>query len=174
MKMKAFFLALAVAGAAASFGLTATGRSDVGTTTDATTTTVATTTTAPTTTTTSTDGCRRFELQGSLTAVAATSFSVKVTKGNKAVKDASGTTVPVAVGPDTRVTWQGRGTLTGPNVGDTAKVNGKQCGTTLTASSVQARGPKKASSSADKAKGDSTESATTTSSSAGSHGKKHK
>ena len=144
MKLKALFLALAVAGVGASFGLTDTGRSDNGTTnattTNATTTTVATTTVA-TTTTTSNDGCRKYELKGTLASVSASSFTVTVTKGNKEAKSAVGTTATVAVTADTRVSWSGRGTLTGPNQGDSVSVNGKQCGTTLTASKVSARGP---------------------------------
>jgi hypothetical protein len=138
MKFKALLLALAVAGLGASFGLTATGRSDTGTTT-----TGDTTTTSETTTTTAGDGCRKFELKGTLASVAASSFTVNVTKGNKAAKGVAGTTVTVAVSADTKVSWSGRGTLTGPNVADTVSVNGKQCGTTLTASKVQARGPAK-------------------------------
>lgn len=138
MKLKALFIALAVAGVAASFGLTDSGRSDTGVTTGTTTTTSSTTTT-----TTSSDGCRKFELKGTLASVSASSFTVTVTKGNKAAKDVAGTTVTVAVAADTRVSWSGRGTLTGPNVGDSVSVNGKQCGTTLTASKVAARGPGK-------------------------------
>ena len=141
MKLKALFLALAVAGVGASFGLTDTGRSDTGTT--GTTTTSSTTTTTTTTTTTSSDGCKRFELKGTLASVAASAFSVDVTRGNKAAKGVAGTVVTLAVTADTRVSWSGRGTLTGPNVGDRVEVNGKQCGTTLTASKVEARGPAK-------------------------------
>jgi hypothetical protein len=147
MKFKALLLALAVAGLGASFGLTDAGRSDTGTTTGATTTgattTGATTTTVATTTTTSSDGCKKFELKGALASVSASSFTVNVTKGNKTAKGVTGTTVTVAVAPETKVSWSGRGTLTGPNVADTVSVNGKQCGTTLTASKVEARGPSK-------------------------------
>jgi hypothetical protein len=139
MKFKALLLALALAGLGASFGLTATGRSDTGTTTTGDTTTTSETTT----TTTAGDGCRKFELKGTLASVAASSFTVNVTKGNKAAKGVAGTTVTVAVSADTKVSWSGRGTLTGPNVADTVSVNGKQCGTTLTASKVEARGPSK-------------------------------
>ena len=153
MKLKALLLAFAVAGLGASFGLTDIGRSDTGTTTGATTTgatttsetttTSQTTTTSETTTTTPNDGCKRFELKGTLASVSATSFTVTVTKGNHEAKSLAGTTATVAVSADTRVSWSGRGTLTGPNQGDSVSVNGKQCGTTLTASKVQARGPKK-------------------------------
>lgn len=138
MKLKALFLALAVAGVGASFGLTDTGRSDTGTTTTTTTTTTSTTTT-------SSDGCRKFELKGTLASVSASSFSVNVTKGNKEAKAVAGTTVTIAVTADTRVSWSGRGTLTGPNAGDSVQANGKKCGTTLTASKVEARGPGKES-----------------------------
>jgi hypothetical protein len=141
MKFKALLLALAVAGAGASFGLTDSGRSDTGTSTAASTT--AETTNTSDATTTSSDGCNRFELKGTLASVSAQSFSVNVTKGNKDAKGIAGTTVTIAVAADTRVSWSGRGTLTGPNAGDTVSVNGKRCGTTLTASKVEARGPGK-------------------------------
>jgi hypothetical protein len=141
MKFKALLLALAVAGVGASFGLTDTGRSDTGT--DTGTTTGATTTAPATTTTTSSDGCKKFELKGTLASVSASSFSVNVTKGNKAAKGVAGTTVTVAVAADTKVSWSGRGTLTGPNTGDSVSVNGKQCGATLTASKDAAHGPAK-------------------------------
>jgi hypothetical protein len=140
MKFKALLLALTLAGLGASFGLTDTGRSDTGT---GTSTTGDTTTTAATTTTTSSDGCKKFELKGTLASVSASSFTVNVTKGNKATKGVTGTTVTLAVAPETKVSWSGHGTLTGPNVADTVSVNGKQCGTTLTASKVEARGPSK-------------------------------
>ena len=133
MKLKALFLALAVAGAGASFALA--DDSTGGSTT--------TGTTATTTSTSTSDGCRRFHLSGTLASVSASSFSVTVKKGSDAVKAAAGTAVTVAVTADTRVSWSGRGSLTGPNVGDSVKVNGKQCGTALTAGKVQARGPKK-------------------------------
>jgi hypothetical protein len=175
MKFKALLLAFAVAGLGASFGLTDTGRSDTGTSTS---TTGDTTTTAPTTT--SSDGCNRFELHGTLASVSASSFSVNVTKGNHDAKGITGTTVTIAVNADTRVSWSGRGTLTGPNQGDSVNVNGKQCGTTLTASKVEARGPKPAGPGGDAKKHDSgstTTTTTTTSGSEGSNGKdqgKHK
>jgi hypothetical protein len=162
MKLKALFLALAVAGAGASFALAddSTGGS---TTTGTTATTTASTTTS--------DGCRRFHLSGTLASVSASSFSVTVKKGSSAVKSSAGSDVTVAVGPDTRVSWSGRGILTGPNVGDSVKVNGKQCGSTLTASKVQARGPKKEHAEhADKASKDSSEHGK----SSEEHGKKHK
>jgi hypothetical protein len=140
MKLKAVFLALAVAGIAASFGLTDTGRSETGTGT------VATTTTTPATTA-STGDCKRFELRGSLATVSASSFSATVAKGSKAAKALAGTAATFAVTADTRVSWSGRGTFAGPNVGDTVRVNGKQCGGpagALTALRVDARTPKAA------------------------------
>jgi hypothetical protein len=151
MKLKALLLAFALAGLAASFGLTDSGRSDTGTTTGA-------TTTAPATTTATSDGCKKFELKGTLASVAASSFTVNVTKGSKEAKAAAGTTATVAVGADTRVSWSGRGTLTGPNTGDSVSVNGKQCGTTLTASKVEARGPGKDSKTQDSSSTSSSES----------------
>ena len=170
MKLKALLLAFAVAGLGASFGLTDTGRSDTGTSTS-TTPTGATTTTSATTTTTSKDGCSRFELQGTLASVSASSFSVTVTKGNKEAKGIAGTTATIAVTADTRVSWSGRGTLTGPNHGDSVRVNGKQCGTTLTASKVDARGPKPAESGTVAKKHDSASTTGSQGSTSGSEGK---
>jgi hypothetical protein len=153
MKLKVLFLALAVAGAGASFALADDGHQQGGTT--ATTTTSehheSTTTTtsdhheSTTTNTTTTGDCRRFELHGTFASVSASSFTVAVKKGNDAVSGVVGTTVTLAVTADTRVSWSGKGTLTGPNTGDTVKVNGKQCGGSagaLTALRVEARGPK--------------------------------
>lgn len=137
MKLKALLLALGLAGLGAAFVLTDTGRSETGTTG---TTTTGTTTTS---TTTSSDGCSRFELRGTLATVSASSFTVTVAKGSKAAKALVGTTATVAVGADTRVSWSGRGTLTGPNAGDGVEVSGKACGAALTASRVEARGPGK-------------------------------
>jgi len=131
MKLKALMLALAIAGAGASFGLTDSGRSDTGTTT----TTTASTTTAG-------GDCRHFELHGTLASVAASSFSVTLKQGSHRVQAAAGTAVTVAVTALTRVSWSGSGTLTGPNIGDSVKVNGKLCGSTYTAWKVQARGPR--------------------------------
>jgi hypothetical protein len=132
MKLKALLLALAVAGAGASFAL-AEDNPGGSTTTGATTTT----------STTGSDGCRRFELHGTLASVSASSFSVNVTKGSKAVKAAAGTPVTIGFDAKTRVSWSGRGTLTGPNAGDSVHVNGKKCGDVLTASKAQFRGPAK-------------------------------
>ena len=134
MKLKALFLAVAVAGAGASFALA--DDSNGGSTT---TGTMGTTTTSSTTTN---GDCRHFHLRGTLASVSASSFSVTVKQGSDAVKSSAGAAVTVAVTADTRVSWSGRGTLTGPNGGDSVKVNGKQCGTALTAGRVQARGPK--------------------------------
>ncbi len=139
MKLKALFLALAVAGAGASFAL-AEDNPGGSTTTGATTTT--TTTTAPASTS-GTDGCRRFELHGTLVSVAASSFSVNVKRGSKAVQPAASTPLTVGFDAGTRVSWSGRGSLTGPSAGDMVHVNGKKCGDTLTAAKAQFRGPAK-------------------------------
>jgi hypothetical protein len=116
MKLKAIFLALAVAGAGASYALADDGHSSGGTTS-----------TAASGTTTNQD-CRRFHLRGTLVSVAGSSFTINVVQGNHAVAGATGTPVVVAITPDTRVIWSGRGLLSGPNPGDNAWVNGKQCG----------------------------------------------
>lgn len=142
MKLKALMLALAIAGAGASFGLTDSGRSDTGTTTTTTATTTTTSTTTTTASTTTTGDCRHFELHGTLASVGASSFSVTVKHGNHSAQAAAGTAVTVAVVASTRVSWSGSGTLTGPNIGDSVKVNGRLCGSTYTAGKVQARGPR--------------------------------
>jgi hypothetical protein len=133
MKLKALLLALAVAGLAASFGLTDTGRSDTGTSTGATTTTESTTTT----TTTPTGDCKRFWLAGTLASVSASSFTVDPVQARHSKTTATGP-VTVALVPRTQVLWWGRGTLAGPSVGDLVRVHGKQCGDTFTAALVQA------------------------------------
>jgi hypothetical protein len=137
MKLKALLLALAVAGLAASFGLTATGRSDTGTSTGTTTGTTTTATESTTTTTTSTGDCTRFWLAGTIASVSASSFTVDPVQARHSKTTATGP-VTVAVSPRTQVLWWGRGTLAGPSVGDLVRVHGKQCGDTLTASLVQA------------------------------------
>jgi hypothetical protein len=132
MKLKALLLALGVAGAAAAFGLTDAGRSDTGTTT-------ATGTTVTTTTTTTTGGdCKRFWVAGPIASVGTTSFSVTPVKERHSSAPA-GSAVTVGITPDTRVFWQGKGTLAGPGVGDLARVYGKQCGQTATARLVLIR-----------------------------------
>jgi hypothetical protein len=125
MKLKALLLALAVAGTAAAFGLTDTGRSDTGTGTG---------TTATTTTTTTTTGggdCKRFWLAGSITSVGTTSFTLAPLEGRHSTAPAAPVTVTITA--DTRVFWQGKGSLAGPGVGDVASVFGAQCGATATA-----------------------------------------
>ncbi len=137
MKLKALFLALAVAGAGASYALADDGH-NAGSTTS-------TSAESTTTTTTTTPDCRRFELRGTLVSAGASSFSIKVLKANHSSAGTVGTTVTVAVTPDTRVSWTGRGTLSGPNPGDWAWVNGKRCGGdagTLTARSALFAAPK--------------------------------
>ncbi len=124
MKLKALFLALAVAGAGASYALADGGHHDSG----GTTSTSAESTTTSTTSTTTTQDCPRFQLRGTLVSTSATSFSIKVLKANHAAASAIGDTVTVAFTPDTRVSWSGRGTMSGPNTGDYAWVGGKQCG----------------------------------------------
>jgi hypothetical protein len=158
MKLKALLLACAVAGAGASFaladdghgkhhehGATTTGTTATGTT--ATTTTGMTTTSAPA-------NCARVELAGTLASVSAKSFTLTVKKAEDdndddtaATSSLVGQTVTIAVDASTRVQWQGTGTLTGPNVGDRARVNAFSCGTpaTLTARRVKADGPRAAS-----------------------------
>jgi hypothetical protein len=131
MKLKALLLVLTVAGLAASFGLTATGRSDTGTTTGTTATTTASTTTT-------TGDCRPFWLSGAFASISAASFTITPSQGRH-LNLPAGAAVPIAITPDTHVFWQGKGTLAGPSVGDIARVFGKQCGSTLTAWAVRVR-----------------------------------
>jgi hypothetical protein len=146
MKLKALLLACAVAGASASFAFADDGHGNHGKhhehgTTSTSTTTVAATTT--TTTTTTASDCQRVSLRGTLASVSASSFTLTVTRASDAAQALVGKVATVAVDTNTRVRWSGTGTLTGPNVGDSARVKANSCGTagTLTAKSVRAEGP---------------------------------
>ena len=139
MKLKAIFLALAVAGAGASFALADDGH-HAGSTTGTTSTTADTSTT-----TTTTQDCRRFHLRGTLVSVSSSTFTINAQQGNHAAAGAVGTPVVIAFNADTRVSWAGKGLLSGPNPGDDAKVGGKRCGGdtgALTAREAQFRTPK--------------------------------
>jgi hypothetical protein len=149
MKLKALLLACAVAGAFASFALADDGHH--GKHHEHGTTTTATTTGATTTNVTTTPAnCARVELRGTLASVSPTSFTLTVTKveddnddnGSGSANPAVGSTVTIAVVANTRVQWQGSGTLTGPNVGDSARVKALSCGSpaTFTAQRVNANG----------------------------------
>ncbi|NUR75130.1 MAG: hypothetical protein HOQ28_02435 [Thermoleophilia bacterium] len=150
MKFKALLLAVVVAGCTASFALAdggGHGRHHGNRHEHA----AATTTPA---------GCVQMELQGTFASVSANSFTLKVTKQevgededndnddddnnapNPAVANLVGQTVTIAVDAKTRVSFKTVGMLTGPNVGDSARVDALTCGTaaTLTAQSVKARG----------------------------------
>jgi hypothetical protein len=156
MKLKALLLACAVAGAGASFALADDGHGkhhEHGATTTGTTatTTTGTTTTTTTTTTSTPANCARVELAGTLASVSAKSFTLTVKRveddnddDTAATSSLVGQTVTIAVDANTRVRWQGTGTLTGPNVGDGARVDALSCGTpaTLTAQRVKAEGPR--------------------------------
>jgi hypothetical protein len=142
MKLKAVLAALAVAGLTAAFGLTGTGLSDNGTTT---TTTATTTSSEP-----GDHHCRGVEVAGTIASVSGNSLTVTVQHANKAGA-ALGSSVTFAVGPKTRVLWQGVGTLTGPNQGDQVGVRAEgSCAagaaaastSTLTAAVVVARAPR--------------------------------
>jgi hypothetical protein len=161
MKLKALLLACAVAGFTASFALADDGGHDGhhgkhhehhGTTTTMTTsTTTATTTTTPA-------GCTRVELRGTFASVSASSFTFMVTKAETgddednddnddddnapASPNLVGQTLTIAVDANTEVSFKATGTLTGPNVGDSAKVEANMCGSpaTFTALSVKAKG----------------------------------
>ena len=160
MKLKALLLACAVAGFTASFALADDGGHDGhhgkhhehhGTTTTMTTsTTTATTTTTPA-------GCTRVELSGTFASVSASSFTFMVTKAETgddednddndddnapASPNLVGQTLTIAVDANTEVSFKATGTLTGPNVGDSAKVEANMCGSpaTFMALSVKAKG----------------------------------
>jgi hypothetical protein len=135
MKLKAFLLALAVAGAGSSLALAEGGPS------------TETTTTATTTSTTEHHGkgdCRRTVFRGTIAAVGASSFTVNVTKGEHGGSGVTTSTMTVTVTPDTWVSWVGKGSMSGPNVGDSVRVWGKTCGDggTFTAVWVQASKPR--------------------------------
>jgi len=135
MKLKALFLALAVAGAGASFAFADDGNN--GSTTSTTTTTTTTTDKGP--------RCPRFELKGTLSTVSAGSFTMAVTKANDAAQSLVGQTATITVDAKTRVSWEGVGTLTGPNANDVLVVHARQCGGStgaVTADSVKAHAPK--------------------------------
>jgi hypothetical protein len=126
MKLKALMLALLVAGACSSFALAEDGPG--------------------TGTTTAKNGdCRRLELRGSLVAVAGNTFTMSVTKANHGAGALVGTTATLTVDAKTRVKWEGRGLVTGPNAGDRLRVLATQCAatpTTLTAKKVDAATPR--------------------------------
>jgi len=113
MKLKALFLALAVAGAGASYALADDGHHNGGTT-------------STSESTTTSQDCKRFHVFGTLVSTTATSFTINVLKGSHDAPAAGSQTI--AITPDTRVSWSGRCVLTGPNPGDSAWVGGKQCG----------------------------------------------
>jgi hypothetical protein len=157
MKLKALLLACAVAGFTASFALADDGGHHGKHHEHATTTAAVAATTAAA-------NCADVELRGTLASVSSSSFTLTVAKqetgededddddddNNAAaaptVPNMVGQTVTIAVGPDTRVSFTAVGTLTGPNVGDTAKVKATACGSplVLTATSVKAKDAKTA------------------------------
>jgi hypothetical protein len=139
MKLKALFLALAVAGAGASFALADDGHHKAADTTST------ATTTGTTTTTSEAPKCPHVELKGTFGTVGTGSFTMTVARANHEAKALVGQTATVAVDAKTRVSWDGVGTLTGPNAGDLVVVHARQCaGSTgpLTAQSVKARAAK--------------------------------
>lgn len=146
MKLKALLLALAVAGAGSSFALADDGHGGGhnGDQHRSTSTTSLSTTTMTTTTTPS--NCQRIDLRGTLASVSATSFTLTVQRANDAGQSLVGQTATIGVDASTRVEWEGRGTLIGPNVGDQARVKALSCpgatagAATLTAKSVRVNG----------------------------------
>lgn len=135
MKLKAAFLALAVAGLAAALAFAAPGRSDEGTTTGSTTTT---------STTPGWHHCHAVEVAGTVAAVSSTSLTVNVQRANHEGAQYAGKTATFAVGPRTRVLWQGAGTFTGPNQGDRVAVAAScdAAASTMTAARVVAGSPR--------------------------------
>jgi hypothetical protein len=100
-------------------------------------------------------GCTRVELRGTLTAVSATSFGLMVTKAETgddednddnddddnapATPSLVGQTLTVAVDANAEVRFEAVGTLRGPAVGDTAKVEANMCGTPATFTAVEVK-----------------------------------
>ena len=133
MKLNALFLALAVAGACASFALADDGHKKASDTTS-----------TATTTTSETPKCPRAELAGTLASVSTGSFTMTVKRANDGMQSLVGQTATVTVDAKTRVSWDGFGTFTGPNVGDVVVVHARQCGGAtgaITARSVKAHTP---------------------------------
>ncbi|HEX7626884.1 MAG TPA: hypothetical protein VF379_07480 [Gaiellaceae bacterium] len=152
MKLKALLLACAVAGAGSSFALADGGHGGGGdhhrlaSTTTTTSTSTGTTTTTMTTTTTPTN-CQRVELRGAIASISATSLTLTVQRAGEGNQALVGTTATIAADANTRVSWEGTGTLIGPNVGDQARVKALSCAgstagsSTLTARSIRASAP---------------------------------
>ena len=114
-------------------------------------------------------GCTRVELQGTLASMSASSFTLMVTKADvgededndngdddddnnnntPATPNLVGQTLTIAVDANAKVSFKTVGTLTGPAVGDTAKVDANMCGTpaTFTAVSVKVTAAKLATAS---------------------------
>ena len=153
MRLKALLLALAVAGVSSSFALAEDGHGGghdgdhhKSTTTTATTTSSASATTTTTTAVTTPSNCVRIQLRGALASLSAASFTLTVQRTGDDGRSLVGQTVTIGVDGKTRVEWEGRGTLIGPNVGDQARVKALWCpgatagAATLTARSVHAEG----------------------------------
>jgi len=98
-------------------------------------------------------GCTRVELRGTLTAVSATSFGLMVAKAEvgedededddddnaPATPSLVGQTLTIAVDANAEVRFEAVGTLRGPAVGDTAKVEANMCGTPATFTAVEVK-----------------------------------
>jgi hypothetical protein len=143
MKLKATLLACVVAGFSASFALADGGHDGRHHEHQSTATTNAA-------------GCTQVELRGTFASVSASSFTLMVTKAKAGDEDNNednddnnapspnlvGQTLTIAVDANTEVSFKTVGALTGPAVGDSAKVEANMCGTpaTFTATSVKAQG----------------------------------
>jgi hypothetical protein len=112
-------------------------------------------------------GCTRVELRGTLASISTSSFTLMVTKADvgededndnddddddnnaPATPNLVGQTLTVAIDANANVSFKTMGTLAGPAVGDTAKVEANMCGTpaTFTAVSVKVTAAKLASAS---------------------------
>jgi hypothetical protein len=146
MKLKAILLACVVAGFSASFALADGGHHGRHHEHHS------------ATTTTNASGCTQVELRGTFASVSASSFTLTVTKAEAGDEDNNddnddddnnapspnlvGQTLTIAVDANTEVSFKTVGALTGPAVGDSAKVEANMCGTpaTFTATSVKAQG----------------------------------
>jgi hypothetical protein len=140
MKTKLAFLVVAAAGVAAALAFAAPGRTDGGTTT-------ATTTSATTTSDPGEHHCHAVEVAGTIASVSASSLTVNVQRANAEGAAYVGKTATFAVGPRTRVLWDGAGTFTGPNQGDRVAAAAScdaPAGSAMTAARVIARSPRPA------------------------------
>jgi len=100
-------------------------------------------------------GCTRVELRGTLASISTSSFTLMVTKADvgedednddddddnnaPATPNLVGQTLTIAIDANADVSFKTMGTLAGPAVGDTAKVEANMCGTPATFTAVHVK-----------------------------------